>query len=857
MVRVNRIKSSTKLTVKAEPFSRERRSHRNLNYQKNGRRQDHVRKTVQRSGQPPLKRQKLQHSGRRDVENTVLTAGDQLPRTSSPKEPILEEKKNPESTLKITRLSKESIEEALRTALQFRESEKLPRGIAAKLEQDDAEIAALEKKLGIKSKKKLPRAFKDDGLDDLLEGLDKRSDVSSQAGDMDQVSKDWLAEKRSNAKFNLKVGQGGREHARPRREGDQRSETPLYGDSVYDDKDGELNSSFDDEAVNNEGNFEGFGSDLEENHPSLYPPRRKENPYIAPTSQEGQVSLKYIPPSLRKPLSDSEALVRLRRQTQGLINRLTEANLISILADVEKLYQENPRQHVTSTLVDLLLVSVCEPATLPDTLIILTAGFITAVYKVIGTDFGAQVIERVVELFDKHYDHIISKMGPAGPVLDSGKQTANLVTLLAELYNFQVVGSNLIFDYIRQFLQTLSELNAELLLRIIRVSGPQLRQDDPSSLRDIVTMLRPAVADIGKQNLSVRTKFMIESINDLKNNRVKTGAAASSLISEHTIRMKKTIGTLNTRNIRASEPIRAGLRDIQDADKEGKWWLVGASWAGDASKNEQTKPKVSLIHKAPGHDSSSMENGLSDLVQLAREQRMNTDIRRAIFVTIMSSSDYEDAYLRLMKLKLKKVQELEIPKVIIHCSSAEKYYNPYYALIAKKLCGDRKFRMAFQFNLWDLFKRMGEANNNDDNVEENGNGEHLDTRQLVNHAKIFGSLIIEGGISLSVLKHLNFRYLQPKTKIFVEVLLVTVLLHSQSQSSNGRDEQAVVRCFLKAKDAPSMIRGLQYFLKKVLAKTDIAGGEAELATVRYGCKVASNVLDSLLVKDKPHSVSGP
>jgi nucleolar MIF4G domain-containing protein 1 len=105
------------------------------------------------------------------------------------------------------------------------------------------------------------------------------------------------------------------------------------------------------------------------------------------------------------------------------------------------------------------------------------------------------------------------------------------------------------FDYIRLFLGTLSELNAELLLKIIRTSGPQLRKDDPSSLKDIVNMLRPAIASAGgEKNLSVRTKFMIESINDLKNNRMKTGAVASAVTSQHTVRMKKILGTLNTRS---------------------------------------------------------------------------------------------------------------------------------------------------------------------------------------------------------------------------------------------------------------------------------------------------------------------
>jgi nucleolar MIF4G domain-containing protein 1 len=812
-----------------------------------------VQKKAKWSGPSLLKRPKLQHTKYVDAKNYSFDAGDHHPDASPPKEPILKEIPKPKSILKTAKLPKEPDKGVPHALPSPQPLEKLPGHIAAKLAQDDAEIAALEKKLGIKSKKKLPQAFKVDGLDELLEGLGGYSGASIQSSNTDHAARDWLAQKRSQTNHVGNGRKGSKEEEDFSSEDDHViSEISAAEDAFQgDEENGLAEVSEDDTAVDFEDDFEGFDSGSDKN--SLSPPqtRMKENPYVAPNSQGNQTSLKYVPPSLRKPFSDSEVLVRVRRQAQGLINRLTEANLISILGEVEKLYRENARQHVTSTLVDLLLISVCEPTALPDTLIILPAGFITAIYKVIGTDFGAQVIERVVELFDEHYDQA-SKAGNSGhttPAPESSKETSNLITLLADLYNFQVVGSNLIFDYIRLFLQTLSELNAELLLRIIRVSGPQLRQDDPSSLRDIIAVLRPAVSDVGERNLSVRTKFMIESINDLKNNRLKTGTAASSVISEHIVRMKKTIGTLNTRGIKASEPLRIGLRDIQESDKRGKWWLVGSSWAGNTSTKEKIESGTELIPNAQIHDSMGSENGTSDLVQLAREQRMNTDIRKAIFVTLMSASDYEDAYRRLLKLKLKKVQRLEIPKVIIHCSSAEKHYNPYYTLIAKKLCGDRKLSMAFQFSLWDLFKRLGEANENGNVLEDNDDEEILDIRQLVNHAKMFGVLIVEDGISLSVLKNLNLRYLQLKTKMFVEVLLVTVLLHTQLQSQNRRDEQALMRVFSKVKNTPSMIRGLQYFLKRVVAKTDIAGGEAEAATVRWACKVAASILDSILIAE--------
>lgn len=248
---------------------------------------------------------------------------------------------------------------------------------------------------------------------------------------------------------------------------------------------------------------------------------------------------------------------------------------------------------------------------------------------------------------------------------------------------------------------------------------------------------------------------MIETINNLKNNRMKTGAVASAVTSEHTVRMKKILGSLNTRSIKSSEPLRVSLNDIRHADKRGKWWLVGASWKEPSNDLAETP----TANNAPtdADTSPDLDPTSTDLLHLAREQRMNTDVRRAIFVTIMSASDYRDAHLRLLKLRLKKSQELEIPRVLIQCAGAEQVYNPFYTLIARRLCGERRLKMAFQFALWDLFRRMGESGGDDDGDgegrgEEEGEGEGMSTRTMVNLAKMFGVLIAEGGLGVGVLK---------------------------------------------------------------------------------------------------------
>ena len=621
------------------------------------------------------------------------------------------------------------------------------RRVQEQLAADDAEIKALEKALGIKDKKKLPKSFVDDGLDDLLDGIDDAVGLNGSGGGKRKrtENEEWLERKRQKAqRSNPAINEpaGSETSDDDEDSADSVSEIESKG---LDEKDGESTKH---SASDEDSGDVFFVEEEDENWPPISARKGRENPYVAPIARPSASNgEKYIPPSLRhKGLegSGSEDLSQLRRQIQGLLNRLSEANLTSIVSEVEKLYRGHPRQHVSMILLDLLLGLLSDPTSLQDTFIILHAGFIAAVFRVTGPDFGAQAIQRITEEFFANFD---SK----ADIDSAGKKCTNLTSLLAELYNFQIISSNLIYDFARLFLNNLSETNTELLLRVVRIAGQQLRQDDPSSLKDIVIHLQRVVAQMEEESLSVRTKFMIETMNNLKNNRMKTGIAASAIASEHTLRMKKILKSLNQRTIRASEPLGVGLKDLQDKEKKGKWWLVGASYridTGDDISRKQPRPES----EKDWEDGSDRIGVAGDLEQLAKEQRMNTDVRRSIFIAIMSSSDSDDAYVRLLKLSLKKSQELEIPKVLVHCAGAEKVYNPFYTSLSRRICRDKKLKMALQFSLWDLFKRMGEAEDGAEGDEDEDANGKLELRSIVNLARMFGVLVAEDGLSLGVLK---------------------------------------------------------------------------------------------------------
>ncbi|KAF2158059.1 hypothetical protein K461DRAFT_251302 [Myriangium duriaei CBS 260.36] len=699
---------------------------------------------------------------------------------------------------------------------------KVSRTIRDRLAQDDADIAALERKLGIKKKSSKKDEPFDDGLEDLFGDLGEFDDEDiGKPKPKRRLAEDeeWLLQKRRKVQVEDADFEGFSDTASA--DGSMSGEDNEINDDIKDDFDGDevgsgsQASDFDDES--NEG-------ELIPSKSTSAP--KRENPYVAPveaTERTASVG-KYIPPSLRQTAaSEDEAVLRLNRRIQGLINRLSESNLLSIVQSVEALYQDHARQHVTFGIINALLALIAESSTLSDVFIVLHGAFIAALYRVTGTDFGAQLLERIVGVLDD-------------PLATAGKKPVNLVSLLAIMYNFQVISCDIIYDLIRQFIKRFSEDDTELLLRIIRLCGPQLRQDDALALKDVVAMVQGMAAEKVPNSLSVRQSFMIEIINDLKNNRLKTGMASSASRTESTARMKKLLGTIKSKSSRASEPLRVSLDDIRSSDKKGKWWLVGASYHDPSKMAASTEvPKPQAVKEINLTTTTDLNAGNDEvnLMDLARQQGMNTDIRRSIFVAVMSAVDYKHAKIQINKLGLKKAQIEELPLVLIRCVLAENVYNPYYSYIAKEFCHLRQVKMAFQFALWDYCKRIDGQNEDEDDRQE-----QLDMSQIYRLAKLYAKLIRVDALSITALKKIDFLYMQPRTRLFLEVMLTSVIL----DKSKSWGDSSVETIFTNALDAPDMVSGFVYFLQNAVATSEVPEKRKHKEKVADVCAKAAQLL---------------
>ncbi|KAI1082662.1 armadillo-type protein [Whalleya microplaca] len=509
------------------------------------------------------------------------------------------------------------------------------------------------------------------------------------------------------------------------------------------------------------------------------------------------------------------------------MNRLTNDSMVGIVKDFTAIYETNPRQTVTTVIVDLVLALVCSPERRPDALFTMIAGFVAAMHRAQGMAFSAYFVQQLVESFSQHYDRA------SGDQSDSGSK--HLISLLAELYNMQVIGCNLVFDYVRLLLGQLSELNTELLLRIIQLCGPSLRRDDSQALGDIVNRIKPA----SSKGISVRTSFMMDEMKKLQGNKTKAAARNKDLADQRT-QIRKRIGVLG--GSQDVQPLRMGLQDIQNADKHGKWWLVGASWSGDHgggdSRNQSSK-KRDVDDTAEVMDFGDDDLGIPDLWQLAREQGFNTEVRQRIFVALHVATDYENAELLIRKLRLNKHQRKEIPEVVVRSSERQSQYNPYYSLVASRFSGDRELSFQFRRCLTMRLKRMGEDIDTGEGEDFDGeDADEYDVRWVYNTARLYGSLIANRSLRLvDAVKYRNLAALQEKAHMFFEVMLISIL---QECKSDGLKE------VFSGLD-PSDARGVQYFLKKNVRKTDLLGDKKEKKAIKNSCEAADEVLKRLLV----------
>jgi pre-mRNA-splicing factor CWC22 len=106
----------------------------------------------------------------------------------------------------------------------------------------------------------------------------------------------------------------------------------------------------------------------------------------------------------------------------------------------------------------------------------------------------------------------------------------------------------------------------------------------------------------------------------------------------------------------------------------------------DPNYEEHYQQYESFKNSVLGNDQSSKLE-TQEIVDVYDKTETNVvNLRRTIYLTIMSSLDFEEAGHKLLKIVFRPGQEIELIIMIIECCSQERTYNRYFGLLAQRFC---------------------------------------------------------------------------------------------------------------------------------------------------------------------------
>lgn len=456
---------------------------------------------------------------------------------------------------------------------------------------------------------------------------------------------------------------------------------------------------------------------------------------------------KYVPPHLRKSLKSVDAesdpkrrekLQNLKRQINGFVNRLAEANLHRISIDIENLYSSNARNDMNTVLTEVIQNSLISNVLARDRAVLENTLLIAVLHANIGSEIGAFFLQILVERFDRLF-----KMIDAIEV--ENKELDNVIFVICHLYTYKLFKHNIIYEILEKLCSKLTEKRIECILLVLKSIGFILRKDDPVALKEFILKAQKML-NSNELESNTRVTYMLDVLMAIKNNNVTKIPQYDATLVDHFRKLLKQF----VRSGKYVTTMALTLDDLLNAEERGKWWLVGSAWSGNDTQDRNKKSNF--------EDEATNDEHRNKIMALAKKQRMNTDAKRNVFYILMTAEDYVDAFEKILS---STNDERTIISVILHCCLSEKEYNEYYSVLAQKFCEhNRKYLLAIQFAVWDKIKEL----------------DSLNPKQINNLSRFLIFLIENDNLPLSVLKVVEFAQIEKSTLRLVRQVMLGLLL---------------------------------------------------------------------------------
>jgi pre-mRNA-splicing factor CWC22 len=463
----------------------------------------------------------------------------------------------------------------------------------------------------------------------------------------------------------------------------------------------------------------------------------------------------YMPPAklaaLQRQISDKSSLEyqklsweALKKSINGLINKVNTSNIKYIVLE---LFAENLIRGKGLFVRSLLKAQAASPTFTP------VYAALVAVVNSKMPEIGLLVLKRLVLQFRKAY-----RRNEKNACLSSTR-------LIAHLVNQKVAHEILALQILRLLLKKSTDDSVEIAVGFIKECGAALQEIASKATNAVFESFRTILHEA---TIDKRVQYMIEVLFQVRKDKFKEYPSIPEdldLIEEED---QVTHLCPLDGEFEAEEVLDVFRADPEFLDNEAKYREIKKEILGEeegVSGNEEGREGSEAELSDSGIEAEDQTTNQDGSITMANRMNINDQtnlsmisLRKTIYLTIMSSLDFEECTHKLLKLGLPEDQEKELSHMIVDACSQERTYRRFYGSMGHRLCNlHRKWQDYFEQCFNEYYTTI----------------HRLETSRLRNVATFFGHLLATDALpwTLFAYIHLNEDETTSSSRIFVKILL--------------------------------------------------------------------------------------
>ncbi|KAJ6826897.1 pre-mRNA-splicing factor CWC22-like protein [Iris pallida] len=436
----------------------------------------------------------------------------------------------------------------------------------------------------------------------------------------------------------------------------------------------------------------------------------------------------------------------LRKSINGLVNKVNATNIKNIIPEL--LFENLIRGRG-------LFCRSCMKSQMA------SPGFtdvFAALVAVVNTKFpevGKLLLKRIVLQLKRAYKR------------NDKPQLLAATKFIAHLVNQQVAHEIIALELLTVLLENPTDDSVEVAVGFVKECGALLQDFSPQGLHGIFERFRGILHE---GEIDKRVQFLIEGLFAVRKAKFQGFPAVRpelDLVEQedqftHEISLEDEIDPETNLDVFKSNP--------QYLEDEKAYEDLKRSILGDESSDDEEGSD------ADSDDEDEEDSGEEDEESMKIKDETATNLvnlRRTIYLTIMSSVDFEEAGHKLLKIKLEPGQEMELCIMLLECCSQERTYLRYYGLLGQRFCMINKVH---QENFEKCF------------VQQYSMIHRLETNKLRNVAKFFAHLLGTSALPWHVLSYIRLTEedTTSSSRIFIKIIFQELSEHLGIRLLNER-----------------------------------------------------------------------